>query len=132
MPLAQDLRITYPKDNEKVRGEITVRWEGISEGSYAMVRIDGQLRSATAQPEYTINTMPPNFPEDGPHIISVTSINAAGKRTGEARVTFIIANKEVDPDAEAVALVHWKPTDLFLPVDSRSIGKTCPAWGKSR
>lgn len=113
---AQDLRITFPADNQKVRGEITVKWEGIPEGSYAMVRVDNQLRSATAEPQFTINTMPPNFKEDGPHTISITAINAAGKRTGEAKVTFIIANQDVDTDAEAVSLVHWKPTDIFQEV----------------
>jgi len=113
---AQDLRITFPANNQKVRGEIKVRWEGVPEGGYAMVKVDGQLRSATAEPSYTINTMPPNFPDDGPHTITITAINAAGKRAGETSVTFIVANKEVEEGAEAVQLAIWRPTDIFLPV----------------
>ncbi|MDQ3814063.1 MAG: hypothetical protein M3347_08935 [Armatimonadota bacterium] len=113
------VRITFPQEGQKVRGAITLRWEGVPEGGYAIVKIDGQLRTATAQNTLLLNTFDPNSfspvkPQtDGPHRISVTAINAAGKQVGTAQVNFIVANEEVAPpsEAEGVLLRHWIPSD---------------------
>jgi len=112
------VRITSPQTNQDVRGEITVRYEGIPEGGYAIIKVDGQFKQATADNSYVLNTFPPTFPGDGPHRVSVTAINAGGKRAGEAQVTFNVANTKVDEAQAALPLVHWVPTDrIGLPVE---------------
>ncbi len=113
---AQEPKITFPAEGQDVRGEIIITWEGVPEGGYAMVFVNGQLRTATAETSLTLNTLPPNFPTDGPLTITLRGINAGGRRTGETKVTFNIANNKVDPDAEEVQLLVWKPEDRLLDV----------------
>lgn len=108
---AQEARITFPQEGQDVRGEITARFEGIPEGGYAVVKIDGQFRTATADNAFTINTFPPNFPADGPHKLTITTMNTGGKQVGQSEVTFNIANSKVDPTAPGVRLLHWTNRD---------------------
>jgi len=105
------VRITSPTEGERVRGQITVRWEGIPAGGYAMVYMDGKWREAIYENFFSLNTFPPTFSGDGSHTIKVVGISA-GKPVGEAQVTFNVANNQIDPDAPAVRLVHWQPTDM--------------------
>lgn len=113
---AQEPKINFPAEGQDVRGEIIVTWQGVPEGGYAMVFVNGQLRTATAETSLTLNTLPPNFPGDGPLTVTVRGINSGGRRTGETKVTFNIANNKVDPDAEEVRLLVWKPEDRLLDV----------------
>ena len=113
---AQEPKINFPAEGQDVRGEIIVTWQGVPEGGYAMVFVNGQLRTATAETSLTLNTLPPNFPADGPLTVTVRGINSAGRRTGETKVTFNIANNKVDTDAEEVRLLVWKPEDRLLDV----------------
>jgi uncharacterized membrane protein YgcG len=113
---AQEPKVTFPAEGQDVRGEINVTWEGIPEGGYAMVFVNGQLRTATADTTLTLNTLPPNFPGDGPVTLTVRGINSGGRRTGESKVTFNIANNKVDVEAEEVRLLLWKPEDRMADV----------------
>src|SRR5688572_5350365 len=87
MPVAraQEVRIISPQPSEAVRGEITVRFSGIPEGGYANIKVDGQFTQANAETTFKLNTFQLG---DGTHTVSVTAINAAGKRVGEAEVSF--------------------------------------------
>lgn len=123
------VRITYPQEGMVVRGEITVRFEGVPEGGYVQIRIDDAKRPrlATAQSSFVLNTFDPLAfadPDDrttvkasteGPHRISITAINPAGKQVGTAQVSFIVGNETVAPPSEApgVTLRHWIPTDIL-------------------
>ncbi len=113
---AQEPKITFPTEGKDVRGEIIATWEGIPEGGYAMVFVNGQLRTATAETSLTLNTLPPNFPGDGPVTLTVRGINSGGRRTGETKVTFNIANNVIDTEAEEVRLLVWKPEDRLSDV----------------
>ena len=113
---AQEPKITFPPEGKDVRGEIIATWEGIPEGGYAMVFVNGQLRTATAETSLTLNTLPPNFPGDGPVTLTVRGINSGGRRTGETKVTFNIANNVIDTEAEEVRLLVWKPEDRLADV----------------
>ena len=113
---AQEPRVTFPVEGQDVRGEIIISWEGIPEGGYSMVFVNGQLRTATAETTLTLNTLPPNFPGDGPVTVTVRGINSGGRRTGEAKTTFNIANNKVDVEAEEVRLLLWKPEDRLSDV----------------
>lgn len=113
---AQEPKVTFPAEGQDVRGEIIATWEGIPEGGYAMVFVNGQLRTATADTTLTLNTLPPNFPGDGPVTLTVRGINSGGRRTGESKVTFNIANNKVDVEAEEVRLLLWKPEDRLADV----------------
>ncbi|MBV9468804.1 MAG: hypothetical protein JO316_15385 [Abitibacteriaceae bacterium] len=111
------VRIVSPTEGQAVRGEITVQFEGIPEGGYAVVKVDNQFKTATADNTYVLNTFPPTFPGDGPHNVSVSVINAAGKPVGDARVTFNVANNVVDVGAPSVRLIHWLASDrIGMPV----------------
>src|SRR5687768_13947492 len=71
-----NIRITSPTEGEDVRGQITVRWEGIPQGGYAMIYMDGKWQEAIYQNSFALNTFPPTFPGDGPHTIKVVGIHA--------------------------------------------------------
>lgn len=110
--LAQNnVRILFPGEGEQVRGEITVRFEGIPEGGYVKVLIDGKFRQATAATSFNINTFPPNFPDDGQHSLTVIGVSADGKPVGTATVHFQIANKIIDPNAPGLHFRVWVPSD---------------------
>jgi hypothetical protein len=113
---AQEARITFPAEGQDVRGEITVRFEGIPEGGYAMVKLDNVFKTATAEPTYNINTFdnsvfPPGKGGDGPHTLSITTMNAQGRQVGQATVNFNVANNKVDPNAPGLRLLHWSVKD---------------------
>ncbi len=116
-PLAPAARaqvsITSPTQNEDVRGEITVRFEGIPGGGYAMIYMDGKWQQAIYTNSFSLNTFPPNFPGDGPHTIKVVGISA-GRSIGEAQVTFNVANNKISdkPEDRPVRLVVWTPADM--------------------
>lgn len=110
--LAQDApRIISPQDNEQVRGEITVKFDNILDGGYAIIKIDDSFRQATYRNSFQLNTFVPNFPGDGPHTLTVVGINAAGKRVGETKITFNIANNSISASDEGVLLRHWVAED---------------------
>src|SRR5690606_11672063 len=55
-----------------------------------------------------------NLPNEGTHKLTLTAINAGGKRVDEKTVTFEVANTRVDTGGEAVLLRHyedWMRTD---------------------
>ena len=112
-PSAWAQTITFPQPNAQVRGSVKVLFEGVPEGGYAVVYLDGKglanLREATTQRFHTLNSF--ELP-DGPHTITIVAFNAAGKRTGTAEVSFQIANNSVDTTAESVPLRNWTTRDL--------------------
>jgi hypothetical protein len=113
---AQDVQITYPQAGQLVRGEITVRFSGIPDGGYAVVKIDGNFITATSQTTYALNTFPPTFPGDGTHKISITGINAGGKPVGTAEVSFEVANNRLGPATEgSTTLEHYIDADRMDP-----------------
>lgn len=106
-----DVRITYPQPSQAVRGEITVRYTGVPDGGYVVIKVDGNFTTATSQSTFLLNTFPPTFPGDGTHKISVTAINAGGKAVGTAEVSFEVANNRVDVGAGSTPLEHWTVGD---------------------
>lgn len=113
---AQEASILFPREGQDVRGEITVRLEGIPTGGYAQVKLDNQFVTATAQATLQLDTISDRtlFPNgDGTYKLEVTMINAGGKRSGGATVTFKVANNRVagEGEAEAVKLVLWNVRD---------------------
>ncbi|HEX8550119.1 MAG TPA: hypothetical protein VF681_01055 [Abditibacteriaceae bacterium] len=105
--------ITFPQPNAQVRGSVKALFEGVPEGGYAIIYLDGKglsnLREATTQPFHILNTFA--LP-DGKHTLTVVAFNAAGKRIGQAEVRFEVANNSVDATAEAVRLINWTNKDL--------------------
>ncbi|HEX9998345.1 MAG TPA: hypothetical protein VGB45_14500 [Abditibacterium sp.] len=111
---AQDVRIVYPQEGQDVRGEITARFEGIPSGGYALVKIDGQFRQATAQDFVVLDTISDRVTfarGDGAYRLEITVLNAGGKRVGTDSVAFNVSNAKVDVGSDAVKLVHWSPQD---------------------
>lgn len=109
---AQDApRIAYPVEGQAVRGEITARFEGIPDGGYLIVKLDGQFRQATAQSQFTLNTLREYGDQDGTHRLSVTSIDASGRARGTTEISFEVANSRVDPTQQGVLLRHWTVAD---------------------
>jgi hypothetical protein len=111
---AQDVRIVSPKEGEDVRGEITARFEGIPAGGYAMVKLDGQFKGASAQDFIVLDTLSDRVSfsrGDAAYRLEITVLNAGGKRVGTDSVTFNVANSKVDEQSDSVKLVHWSPQD---------------------
>ncbi len=111
---AQNVRITYPQEGQNVRGEVTMRFEGIPAGGYAIVKIDGQFKQAAAQPFVVFDTLSDRvtFPKgDGSYKVDITVLSAGGGRVGTDAVTFNVANSVIDETGEAVRLVHWTRQD---------------------
>lgn len=112
---AQNVQISYPRPGDAVRGEITVRFSGIPDGGYAVIKVDGNFVTATSQNTFVLNTFPPTFPGDGTHRVSVTGINAGGKAVGTAEVSFEVANNRIDVAAGSTPLSHWVTSDILDP-----------------
>ena len=111
---AQNVRIVYPQEGQDVRGEVTMRFEGIPIGGYAIVRVDGQFKQASAQSFVVFDTLSDRvtFPRgDGSYKLEVTVLSASGGRIGTDSVTFNVANSRVDETGESVRLVHWTRQD---------------------
>ena len=104
---AQDIDIQFPQEGQLVRGQITVRYSGIPDGGYAVIKIDNVFSSATAQNTFALNTFPPTFAKDGKHTITVIGMNAGGKKVGDKTVTFEVANNKVESGGESVLLTHY-------------------------
>ena len=113
---AQQARIIYPQEGQDVRGEVTLRYEGLPPGGYAIVKIDGQFQQASAQ-EYaifdTISDRTTFSRGDGSYKVDITVLRPGGAQVGTDSVTFNVANNKVDQGGEAVKLTHWKPTDIL-------------------
>ncbi|RYX85462.1 hypothetical protein EON83_05715 [bacterium] len=109
----QGPRIIFPQPGQDVRGEISARFDGIPAGGYAIIKINGQFKTATAQTNYPLDTIADNttFNGDGKYTLEVTSLNAGGRTVGTTSVEFNVANQKVAGDSEAVRLVHWTPED---------------------
>ncbi len=113
---AQQVRIIYPQENQDVRGEVTVRYEGLPPGGYAIVKIDGQFKQASAQDFVTFDTISDRSTftrGDGLYKVDITVLRPGGAQVGTASATFNVANNKVDVAGEAVKLTHWKPTDIL-------------------
>jgi len=106
-------RILFPQPNQDVRGEISARFENIPAGGYAIIKINGQFKTASAQDSYALDTIGDRvtFPEDAAYILEITAINAGGTAVGTSSVTFNVANQKVANTSESVRLVHWTPLD---------------------
>jgi hypothetical protein len=116
MARAQDaVNILFPKNGDAVRGEITVRFTGVPDGGYAVVKLDGNFLTATSQTSFPLNTFPPTFPSDGTHKISITAVNGGGKAVGTSEVSFEVANNRIDVAAGSTPLEHWVPGDRLDP-----------------
>ena len=106
--------VTFPQPNASVRGTIKVLFEGVPEGGYAMIYLDGRglnnLREATTKPFHLLNTF--TLP-DGRHTLTIVAFSAAGKRIGQAEIPFQVANNSVDTDAEGVSLINWTNQDMI-------------------
>ncbi len=113
---AQQVRIIYPQEGQDVRGEVTVRYEGLPPGGYAIIKIDGQFKQASAQ-EYaifdTISDRSTFTRGDAGYKLDITVLRPGGAQVGTASVTFNVANNKVDVAGESVKLTHWKPTDIL-------------------
>ena len=113
---AQNVNIIYPQEGQDVRGEVTVRYEGLPPGGYAMIRINGQFKEASAQ-EYaifdTISDRATFTKGDGSYKLDITVLRPGGAQVGTDSVTFNVANNKVDAAGESVKLTHWKPTDIL-------------------
>lgn len=113
---AQDVRIIYPQEGQDVRGEVTVRYEGLPPGGYAIIKIDGQFKQASAQ-EYaifdTISDRSTFTRGDAGYKLDITVLRPGGAQVGTASVTFNVANNKVDVAGESVKLTHWKPIDIL-------------------
>jgi hypothetical protein len=110
---AQELQIQFPQEGQQVRGEITVRYTGVPDGGYVLVKLDGNFVSAVSQNAFPLNTfdlksLSPNLPNEGTHKLSLTAINAGGKSVSEKTVSFEVANTRVATDAEGVLLTHYE------------------------
>lgn len=113
-----DITITQPANDAVVRGEITVRYSGVPDGGYVIVKVDGNFAQATSQSTFTLNTfdaqtfgVSQNAQTDGPHQVSITGVDASGKKTSTATVSFTVANNQVDVTAPSVQLSHWVAAD---------------------
>lgn len=106
-------RIVFPQPGQDVRGEISARFEGIPAGGYAIIKVNGQFKTATSQTNYPLDTIADTttFNGDGEYTLEVTSLNAGGRRVGTSSVKFNVANNKVAGDSEAVFLTHWISTD---------------------
>jgi hypothetical protein len=121
---AQEPRITFPTEGQDVRGEITITFEGVPEGGYAMVYLDPDTPegraplTATSEGRYSLNTFLDAINRvrlgEGPHKLRIVAVNAQGRRSGQAEVNFNIANTKVDITQEGVRLVHWTPQDRII------------------
>jgi len=118
MTARADITITAPTEGATVRGEINVRYSGVPDGGYVVVKVDGNFAQATAQSTFALNTfeaqsfgISQSANTDGQHQISITGVDAAGKNTSTATVSFTVANNQVDVTAPAVQLTHWVPAD---------------------
>ncbi len=110
----QDVRIVSPQEGQDVRGEITARFEGIPQGGYAVVKIDGQFQQASAQDFVVLDTISDRVTfarGDGAYKLEVTVLNSGGKRVGTSTVNFNVANGKVDAAGKPVRLVHWSLAD---------------------
>ena len=113
---AQQVRIIYPQEGQDVRGEVTVRYEGLPPGGYAIVKVDGQFKQASAQEFAIFDTISDRSTftrGDAPYKIDITVLRPGGGQVGTDSVTFNVANNKVDVAGEAVKLTHWKPTDIL-------------------
>jgi hypothetical protein len=113
-----DITISEPANGAVVRGEITVRFSGIPDGGYAIVKVDGNFMQATSQSSFSLNTfdaqsfgISANAKTDGEHQVSITGVDPSGKNTSTASVSFTVANSKVDVTAPSVQLTHWVATD---------------------
>lgn len=113
-----DITILEPTNGATVRGEINVRYSGVPNGGYVIVKVDGNFARATAESTFALNTFDPQSfgvsqtsSTDGEHQISITGVDASGKNTNTASVSFNVANNQVDATAPAVRLTHWVPAD---------------------
>jgi len=106
-------RILFPTANQDVRGEISARFENIPAGGYAIIKINGQFKTASAQDSYALDTIGDRvtFADDGAYTLEITAINAGGTPVGTSSVTFNVANQKVAGTSESVRLVHWTPAD---------------------
>ncbi len=106
-------RIVFPQPNQDVRGEIAARFEGIPAGGYAVVKVNGQFKSATFESSYRLDTIGDRvtFPDDGSYTLEITALNASGRSVGTSSVTFNVANQKVAGNSESVRLVHWTAKD---------------------
>ncbi len=106
-------RIIFPQQGQDVRGEILARFDGIPAGGYAIIKVNGQFKTATSQNNYPLDTIADatTFNGDGSYTIEITALNAGGRTVGTASVQFNVANSKVANDSEAVQLVHWIPSD---------------------
>jgi hypothetical protein len=118
MSARADITISEPANGATVRGEINVRFSGVPDGGYVIVKVDGNFMQATSQSTFTLNTfdaqsfgVSQNAQTDGQHQISITGVDASGKNTSTATVTFNVANNQVDVTAPSVLLTHWVPAD---------------------
>ena len=113
---AQQVRVIYPQEGQDVRGEVTVRYEGLPPGGQAIVRIDGQFKLGTAQEFAIFDTITDRatFTKgDGQYKLDITVLRPGGGQVGTDSVTFNVANNKVDAAGESVKLTHWKPTDIL-------------------
>lgn len=113
-----DITISEPANSATMRGEINVRFSGVPDGGYVIVKVDGNFMQATSQSTFSLNTfdaqsfgISQNAQTDGQHQISITGIDASGKTTSTATVSFTVANNQVDVTAQSVQLTHWVPAD---------------------
>ena len=110
------VRIIYPQEGQDVRGEVTVRYEGLPPGGYAIIRIDDQFKQASAQ-EYavfdTISDRNTFTRGDGQYKLNITVLRPGGAQVGTDTVTFNVANSKVDVGGESVKLVHWQTSDIL-------------------
>lgn len=118
MSARADITITEPTNGATVRGEINVRFSGVPDGGYAIVKVDGNFSQATSQSSFSLNTFDPqsfgisqNAQTDGQHQVSITGVDASGKNTSTATVSFNVANNQVDVTAPSVLLTHWVAAD---------------------
>ena len=113
---AQDVRIIYPQEGQDVRGEVTVRYEGLPPGGYAIIKVDGQFKQASAQEFVLFDTISDRATftrGDAGYKVDITVLRPGGGQVGTASVTFNVANNKVDVAGEAVKLTHWKPVDIL-------------------
>src|SRR5688500_6725502 len=103
---AQDLQILFPQEGQQVRGQMTVRYSGIPDGGYAVIKLDGNFYTATSQSTFVLNTFPPTFATDGTHRLTISAVNAGGKKLGEKTVSFQVANNRVEAGGESIPLVY--------------------------
>lgn len=113
---AQPVRIIYPQEGQDVRGEVTVRYEGLPPGGYAIIKIDGQFKQASAQEFALFDTISDRSTftrGDAGYKLDITVLRPGGAQVGTASVTFNVANNKVDIAGESVKLTHWKPVDIL-------------------